>query len=118
MRVLAVALGGAIGSVCRYLVAWAVYSRAPTLPLATFIVNVVGCFAIGIVSKWQETRGVSELWSLFLTVGLLGGFTTFSAFGNETALLVRQGRAALAAANVVAHLTLALGAVWAGRAVV
>jgi CrcB protein len=103
---------------CRYAVALAVQSAAPAMPLATFVVNVAGCFAIGIVSKWQETRGVSELWALFLTVGLLGGFTTFSAFGNETALLVRQGRAALAAANVVAHFTLALGAVWAGRAVV
>ena len=100
------------------MVAWALQSTAPTLPLATFIVNVVGCFAIGIVSKWQETRGVSEFWAVFLAVGLLGGFTTFSAFGNETALLVRHGRSGLAVANVVAHLTLALGAVWAGRAVV
>jgi fluoride exporter len=119
MRLLIVALGGAIGSACRYLTSLAVQSIAPSIPLTTFIVNFTGCFAIGALSRWQETSGdAGELWRLFLMVGILGGFTTFSAFGNETALLVRQGRAALAMANVAAHMILALGAVWAGRACV
>jgi len=114
MRLLIVALGGAVGSALRYLIGLGLQSRS--FPFATLVVNVIGCFAIGALAQWYELREAPGTHArLFLTVGLLGGFTTFSAFANETALFVRNDRPGLAVVNVAAHLLIALGAVWLGR---
>jgi CrcB protein len=117
-RVLLVGLGGAVGSILRYLIGLAVVSAWPSpLPLGTLIVNVAGCAAIGVASAMAQRSPPlisAEGWALLVT-GLLGGFTTFSAFGLETAGSIDVDKR-LACANVALHLVLGIGAVFAGRA--
>jgi fluoride exporter len=116
---LLVAAGGMIGSVLRYAVASAVHARLPAaFPYGTLSVNLIGCLAIGVLGAWTTARQApaAELW-LFAAVGVLGGFTTFSAFGWETFTLLREGGARSAFVSVALHLTLGLAAVWLGYAV-
>jgi CrcB protein len=112
-----VGAGGFLGSVLRYLVSGYVQnlSKSITFPYGTMAVNVIGCFVIGLLSQLVNMRGIfaAEVRLLLLT-GMLGGFTTFSTFGNETMNLLRDGQAALALLNVVASVVLGLVAVWAG----
>ena len=118
--VLFVAIGGAFGSVSRYLVGtWAqTASKSIDFPYGTLTVNLIGCFVIGFLSQLAETRGVftSETRSLVF-IGLLGGFTTFSSFGNDTINLLRDGETFNALANVGANVIVGLFLVWLGRAV-
>ena len=120
MKLLWVGLGGFAGAVLRYLVGgWAqAASSSVSFPYGTLAVNVVGCFAIGGLSYLADVRGMlSPDARLFVIVGLLGGFTTFSAFGNETMNLVRDGENLLAGMNAGASVLLCLASVWAGRAI-
>ena len=116
--VLLVAAGGAAGAVLRYGLSGLVQGRTGAVfPYGTLAVNVVGCLVMGVISELAESRGALEPGTrALLTVGVLGGFTTFSAFGNETLNLLRDGERALAAGNIAANLILALAAVWAGWA--
>ena len=118
-QLLMVGLGGFLGAVSRFLLADLVQGAAGNrFPYGTLAVNVVGCAVIGAVTALAETRGgLSDGLRLFLVVGLLGGFTTFSAFGNETLALLRAGEGGPAAANILANVLLAIGAVWVGRLV-
>ena len=112
-------IGGFIGSSLRYAVTGYVqtWSRSIDFPYGTLAVNLIGCFLIGFLSQLAESRGVFTAESrTFVFIGILGGFTTFSAFGNETMNLWRDGQNLLATANVAAHLLLGLGAVWVSRA--
>lgn len=112
-------IGGFIGSSLRYAMTGYVqqWSRSIDFPYGTLAVNLIGCFLIGFLSQLAETRGVLTAESrTFVFIGILGGFTTFSAFGNETMNLWRDGENTLALANIAAHLILGLGAVWASRA--
>ena len=112
-------IGGFIGSSLRYAVTGYVqtWSRSIDFPYGTLAVNLIGCFLIGFLSQLAESRGVFTAESrTFVFIGILGGFTTFSAFGNETMNLWRDGENLLAMATVAAHLLLGLGAVWASRA--
>jgi CrcB protein len=120
IRILLIGCGGFLGSAARYLLSGLVQERAGlAFPAGTLCVNVLGCLAIGALSEAAETRGAfSPDTRAFLMVGILGGFTTFSAFGNETINMMREGDRALAGLNVLSQVTLGLGAVWAGRAVV
>jgi CrcB protein len=116
-NLLLVGAGGFLGSMGRYLVSTLAYRAAgPTFPLGTLIVNVAGCFAIGVLDFLVEKQSIAPQTRLFLMTGILGGFTTFSAFGNEAMGLARGGEFRLASFNVAAHVLLGLGAVWAGRA--
>lgn len=120
MRILLIGLGGGAGAILRYALATAVQGAAGgPFPLGTLLVNVLGCFGIGVLEGLAEARafGNPEARAL-LVVGVLGGFTTFSAFANETVLAAKDGGAGVAAANVLASLALCLAAVWVGRAVV
>ncbi len=118
-RVLLVAAGGAIGSVGRYLVA--LWSGQAThhdrFPAGTLAVNLLGCLAIGVVAGLGE-RGelLSADTRLFLMTGVLGGFTTFSAFGLETSLLIRRDDFTTALVYVAVSVVGGLIAVWCGRA--
>jgi CrcB protein len=117
-NLLLVGIGGFIGSILRYLTSGFVQqiSRSIDFPYGTLFVNVLGCFVIGFFSQLAEERGVFTIQSrLFVFTGLLGGFTTFSAFGNETFNLVRDSQMMNAFANVGANLILGLFAVWLGR---
>jgi CrcB protein len=117
ITVLLVGLGGFVGSVVRYGLGGLVQDHTgATFPFGTLAVNVLGCFVIGSVSELAETRGLlTPETRAFLIIGVLGGFTTFSAFGNETLNLLRERDVTLAAANVLANVVLALSAVWLGR---
>lgn len=119
--VVLVAVGGAIGSVMRYGLSGLVQVRSGVLafPIGTLAVNVLGCFAIGVAAELFETRGaMTPATRAFLLVGVLGGFTTFSAFGHETFNLMRDGEFVLAGTNAAASVFLCLAAVWAGRVAV
>ena len=118
-KLLLAGVGGFLGSVLRYSVSGFVQglSRSIDFPYGTLAVNLLGCFAIGFLSQLAETRGIFTAETRTLVfIGVLGGFTTFSAFGNETINLWREGESLLAAGNVAAHLVLCLGAVWISRA--
>jgi len=120
LSVLFVAFGGALGSVSRYLLGTWIQSVSKSIdfPFGTLTVNLIGCFAIGFLSQLAEARGVftSETRALVF-VGVLGGFTTFSSFGNDTINLVRDGEMFNALANVGANVILGLLSVWLGRTV-
>ncbi|MDP2311766.1 MAG: fluoride efflux transporter CrcB [Pseudomonadota bacterium] len=113
-EVLLVALGGGVGSVLRFVAASAMTRLYPGFPAGTLLVNVVGCFCMGMLAGWTSDRSLRAA----LGVGLLGGFTTFSAFGGDTLALAQGGALKLAALNVLANVGLGLLAVWAGRAIV
>ena len=120
MSILLVALGGALGSVSRYLLGtWIqAVSKSIDFPYGTLTVNLLGCFAIGFLSQLAEARGVFTSESrAFVFIGILGGFTTFSSFGNDTINLLRDGEMFNALANVGANVILGLALVWLGRAV-
>lgn len=109
--------GGFIGSILRYLLSGYVQqlSKSFQFPFGTLAVNIVGCAIIGFLAELADHRGViSGETRAFLMVGLLGGFTTFSAFGNETMNLLRDGELWLAGGNVLGHILLSFAAVWLG----
>jgi len=120
----AIALGGACGSVARYLVSgWVQRARplsalggwGPALPWGTFAVNLTGCFAMGILAGLlQERFVVSPGARSLVLIGVLGGYTTFSAFAVETLRLAQEGSYLPAAANALGSVTLCLLGVWAG----
>ena len=116
-QILFVGMGGSLGSVTRFLLVGLVQGAAPgTFPFGTLVVNVSGCVTIGVLSELLEMRPfLTGDARAFLVIGLLGGFTTFSAFGNETINLLRHAGTTAAGANVLANVLLALGGVWLGR---
>ena len=115
---LLVGLGGGIGSVTRYVCQkWFSENYPHPFPWGTFVVNLIGCFLIGIIYAATEKSALTPQTRLLLNTGFCGGFTTFSAFSNETMNLWRNGENVLAIANVAAHLVLCLGAVWISRAI-
>lgn len=86
-------------------------------PLGTLAVNLTGCFAIGLLFELVEARGLFTAEArAFVFIGVLGGFTTFSTFGNETINLWRDGENSYALINIAAHVLVGLAAVWGGRA--
>jgi CrcB protein len=117
---MAVALGGALGSMARHGVNHFVHRRWPQMefPLATLGVNLLGCLVIGVLAGLIIADRISLrfYWREFVFVGLLGGFTTFSTFGLDTITLLRTGPSVLALANIVAHVALGLAAVYGGMA--
>lgn len=109
--------GGFIGSIFRYLLSSFAQqlSNGLRFPIGTLTVNLVGCALVGVLVELADHRGlVSEDTRTFLIIGLLGGFTTFSAFGLETMGLLRNGEMGLALGNIVSHTIFGLIAVWLG----
>lgn len=115
--ILLVALGGAVGSVARYKLSGYVLHHTIDwrFPAGTFAVNVVGCLVAGVLAGLAEKHDLlSPDTRLLLFTGVLGGFTTFSAFGLETMHLLKRGDVAVAAANVVLSVLAGLAALWLG----
>lgn len=115
--ILLVALGGAIGSVARFKLSGWVLQQATNwrFPLGTFVVNVIGCFIAGLLAGMAVKQDVfTPDARVFLFTGLLGGFTTFSAFGLETLLLFKRGEAGVAIANAVVSVAVGLVVAWLG----
>jgi CrcB protein len=113
---LAVALGGALGALLRYFVASAVQSPVSAgFPWGIFVVNVSGGLAMGLITALAalKLQIPLELRS-FLTVGVLGGYTTFSTFSLESALLIERGAYGMAAAYIVGSTALSILAIFAG----
>lgn len=110
-----VAIGGAVGSCLRYGVNVMASRMVTGFPLGTLAVNIAGCFAMGLLASLLALRGGQHLAPLLLT-GLLGGFTTFSAFSLDTLTLWERGAGGLAVAYVLASVLFSLAAVFAGLA--
>lgn len=113
--VLQVALGGAIGATARYGVNVLAARIAPGFPFGTLMVNVIGSFAMGLLAAIFAHRGGHHL-APFLMTGVLGGFTTFSAFSLDTLTLWERGQGGIAAAYVALSVGISLAAIIAGLA--
>ncbi len=115
MVLLYVALGGAVGSVLRYIIGGAVQRATHAgFPYGTLAVNILGCFLIGFLIKTYMNAEPSSPARALLVVGFCGGFTTFSAFSSETLGLFEGGAYARAALYVLASLLLCFGATAGG----
>ncbi|TPW17522.1 MAG: crcB [bacterium] len=108
--------GGALGTLLRFLVGTAITRQTGgAFPWGTLAVNILGCFAIGLVAGWAERQGaLSTVLRMTIVAGLLGGFTTFSSFGLELFQLLSSARWVPAAAYVMLSNGLGVAAVWAG----
>jgi CrcB protein len=112
---LIIGTGGFIGSIFRYLVSKSVQEKFTTaFPFGTLSVNILGCFLIGVVLSWSERGGLNADWRMFLATGICGGFTTFSAFSNETLALMRDGQWIYAGVYVASSIITGLAATFTG----
>jgi len=118
---IAVAAGGAVGSVARFAAGLVARNLVPGWPWGTLFVNVIGSLLIGVLVAWFGLRPASDAMRLGLVTGVLGGFTTFSAFSLETIEMLRAGDTvsglAYVAASVVLGLTACAVGLWVTRAV-
>lgn len=113
--ILFIGLGSFIGGISRYLIFLYFHSRGfIAFPFGTLTINIVGCFLIGIVYGITEKSGLSNEWRLFLATGVLGGFTTFSAFSYESLALMRDGQSGAALLYVMCSVVFGLLATWGG----
>jgi len=114
-KYLLVMAGAAVGGLGRYLIGTAINARFPTRGwFGTVIVNITGCFLIGIVATILTDRNANPNWRLLLVVGVLGGYTTFSSFAYETYGLITDGEFAKGFANVAVSVFAGYLAVWCG----
>jgi CrcB protein len=116
MKYLLILVGGGTGSLARYATGTAITSRfAGRFPVGTMVVNVTGCFLIGLImTLLTERLQPHPYWRLALVVGFLGGYTTFSSFEWETFSSVREGGFWIGLGNVVGSVVLGYAAVWLG----
>lgn len=116
-KVWLVGIGGFIGSISRYLLGGYLnrFSQNSSLPYETLVINVVGCFLLGILAGLAEFRGVfSPEIRVFFFIGILGGFTTFSTFSFETIQLIRDNQIGWAMINIMLQVFLGLAGTWTG----
>lgn len=117
--ILAIGTGSFIGGVFRYLLSQFIQTKfLSTFPFGTLTVNVIGCFLIGLVFGLSDRGNLSVEWRLFVATGLLGGFTTFSAFSMETVSLLREGLFWHATAYVIASVLVGLVATFTGISII
>jgi len=121
IKILIIGSGGFLGAILRYFMSGYAQrlSGSYSFPVGTLAVNLIGCFIIGVVSKMAEDLGLFSIETrMFLTIGFLGAFTTYSTFGYETLNLLRDNEWLYAFTYVGLHLFLGIGAVWIGRSLV
>ena len=106
-NILAVGLGGFIGSVLRYLIGVCIF------PIKTFAINIIGCILIGIISVWTSKQTINPQLVLLLKVGICGGFTTFSTFALETSNLLSNGHYFIAFLYVFGSCLIGTGVIFA-----
>ena len=116
MNLLLIAIGGALGSVARYLLSlFALRVTGSLFPIGTFVVNLAGCVLFGLIAGAAEQRlPLAPSLRLFLLVGVLGGFTTFSSYAFESFQLLRDGQWLPAAINIAGQVGAGLAGVWIG----
>ncbi len=112
--------GSFAGGIFRYLISFPFLQKYPHgFPWGTFLVNITGCLCIGLLYGLADRYALPKEWRLFLATGLLGGFTTFSAFSNETVTLFQNGQHGYAVLYVISSVIVGLGAtgigVWLSR---
>ena len=115
-----VGCGGFIGSICRYSLNGLIqrFLTQPWLPYGTLVINLLGCFLIGLLSGLSEMRQfLSPEFRLMVFIGLLGGFTTFSTFGYESYGLAKNGNFSAMLFNIAIHVIFGLFAVWLGDSI-
>jgi CrcB protein len=114
-KLLLVGLAGLVGTLSRYWLSGAVSRRyGDTFPFGTLLVNLIGCFLVGLLFFFLQERSVNETLRAVILIGLLGGFTTFSSFGLQTFSMLQDGEFGLAALNIAASNLIGLFLVWAG----
>jgi CrcB protein len=114
-RFIWICLAGAAGTATRYLIAlWAAQRFGTAFPFGTLIVNLVGCFAIAAVMHAAGTLSWSPTVRSAITIGFIGGLTTYSSFNYETTRLIEEGAVSAAAVNAVATILGAFAAGWLG----
>jgi fluoride exporter len=116
-QLLWVGLGGFLGSIGRFVVAGFFNRLSPALafPIGTLAVNILGCFLIGLLHGMAESQNILGTDTrIFLFIGVLGGFTTYSTFGFESLALLKDGAMLKASANIILHIFVGLAAVWLG----
>lgn len=120
MGYLVVFLGGGLGAALRHGVNLAIARLIGTaFPYGTLLINITGSFIMGVVAAYFAFKGdASQHWRLFLTTGILGGYTTFSAFSLDAALLYERGEMGMAALYVIASVTISIIGLFAGLALV
>lgn len=102
MNILVVGAGGFIGAVFRYLIGKIPISENIVFPIKTFVINVIGCLAIGLITVLAAKHTqIDQRWILFLKVGLCGGFTTFSTFALETTGIIKDSHMGIALAYAI-----------------
>ena len=112
-KLLLIGLGGALGSIARYLLGG--WIQRGTIPIETLVINVTGCLAIGFLATlFTGPSALREEYRVAILVGVLGGYTTFSTFGFDTFKLINEHQYWYAALNVLLSNVLGLGAVWLG----
>ncbi len=117
--ILAIGAGSFIGGISRYLLSLFIQNRIDTtFPFGTLTVNILGCFLIGVVFGFADRGNMSQEWRLFLATGILGGFTTLSAFSNETVGMMRDGQFWYALSYVVSSIVIGLVATFIGIMIV
>ena len=113
--ILMIGVGGFIGSICRYLLSLLIQNKfLSTYPFGTLSVNIIGCFLIGIIYALSDRGHFSVEWRLFLATGIIGGFTTFSSFSNETVSMLRDAQYGNALLYVSGSVILGLLATFCG----
>src|SRR5512141_1431669 len=120
MNYLLVFIGGGLGASLRHAVNMICARGLGTaFPYGTFVINISGSTVMGLIAGYLAFKGeASQHWRLFLMTGVLGGYTTFSAYSLDTALLYERGEVALAAVYVIGSVALSIGGLFAGLALV
>lgn len=117
--ILAVGLGGFIGSICRYLIGLLPIETNSGFPVKTLAINIIGSFALGLLAAAAaKGRSLDPQLALMLRVGVCGGFTTFSTFAYEAADLIKGGQAMTALAYMILSMVLGVAAVFAAQMLV
>jgi CrcB protein len=117
--VLLVGLGSFIGGISRYLVTLFVQNKfLSSFPYGTLAVNITGCFLIGVIYGFSDRGSMNPEWRIFLATGIMGGFTTFSSFSNETVSMLRDAEYWPAFSYIVLSVVIGLAATFGGISLV
>jgi len=119
-KLIIIGLGGFIGAIGRYMITQYFFqSSTSEFPLGTFIVNILGCLLLGMFMYYaQSSEAISPHMRMFVAIGILGAFTTFSTFSYETVALFNAQKMMLAFANVTGSILLGVFSVWLGYSII
>lgn len=114
MGFLLVFIGAGLGGMARHAIGLASVRLGPSFPYGTLAINVAGSVAMGLFAGWFAQRGAHPGWRLFVAVGILGGFTTFSSYSLDAVVLMERGETLAALLYVVGSVALGIGGLFAG----